>query len=100
MTNTRDKLNEAKYFLEKMREAASDPDKVRYELTAFLSASRSITQIMQKEFSGKPGFIDWYTQKQKEMAQNGTLKYLHRQRSITFHEHPVLPYPIKATSLN
>lgn len=98
MTNTRDKLNEAKHFLGKMSEATSELDKFRYELTAFLSASRSITQIMQKEFSGKSGFGDWYKQKQKEMEQNGTLKYLHRQRSITFHEHPVLPYPIQATS--
>jgi len=97
MTNTRDKLNEAKYFLEEMRRVSSDPTKFRYELMAFLAASRSITQIMQKEFSGKTGFIDWYVQKQGEMGDNPILKYLHRQRTISYHEHPVLQYPISIT---
>lgn len=97
MTNTRDKLNEGKHFLEEMKRVSSDPDKFRYELTAFLAASRSITQIMQKEFSGKTGFAEWYAQKQSEMEKNPTLKYLHRQRAITFHERPVLSYPIKVT---
>jgi len=97
MTNTRDKLNEAKYFLEEMKRVSSDPDKFRYELTAFLAASRSITQIMQKEFSEKTGFPDWYAKKQKEMESNSTLRYLHRQRAITYHERPVLSYPIRVT---
>lgn len=97
MTNTRDKLNEAKHFLEEMKRVSSDPNKFRYELTAFLAASRSITQIMQKEFSEKAGFTAWYTHQQGEMEKNPTLKYLHRQRAITFHERPVLSYPIKIT---
>ncbi len=97
MTNTRDKLNEAKHFLEEMKRVFSDPNKFRYELTAFLAASRSITQIMQKEFSRKTSFSDWYAQRQSEMKKNGTLKYLHRQRNISHHEHPVLQYPIDIT---
>ena len=97
MTNTRDKLNEAKHFLEEMKRVSSEPDKFRYELTAFLGASRSITQIMQKEFSEQSGFADWYAEKQREMGSNSILKYLHRQRSITYHERPVLSYPIRAT---
>lgn len=100
MTNTKDKLNEAKHFLEEMKRVSSDPNKFRYELTAFLAASRSITQIMQKEFSGKTGFDDWYTQKQGEMGDSPILKYLHRQRVISYHEHPVLPYPIVVTDQN
>ena len=98
MNNTWDKLKEAKHFLEEMKRVSHDSDKFRYELTAFLAASRSITQIMQKEFSEKPGFTSWYTQKQKDMENNPTLKYLHRQRSITFHERPVLSYPITITN--
>lgn len=97
MTNTRDKLNEAKFFLGEMRRVSSDSDQFRYTLTAFLAASRSITQIMQKEFSEKSGFSDWYAQKQSEMENNSILKYLHRQRALTYHERPVLPYPISVT---
>jgi hypothetical protein len=94
MTYTRDKLNEAKYFLEEMRIVSYDPDKFRYSLTAFLAASRSITLIMQKEFSKKTGFTDWYAPKRREMVNNPTLKYLYRQRNISQHERPVLQYPI------
>jgi len=81
MTNTKDKLNEAKHFLEEMKRVSSNLDKFRYELTAFLAASRSLTQIMQKEFSGKNGFIEWYSRQQNEMENNPTLKYLLRQRN-------------------
>lgn len=97
MTNNRDKLNEAKHFFEEMKRVSSDPNKFRYELTAFLAASRSITLIMQKEFSDKTGFTEWYVQKQNEMKNNPILKYLHRQRNISHHEHPVLQYPISIT---
>lgn len=97
MTNTKDKLNEAKFFLEEMIRVSSEIDKFRYMLTAFLAASRSITQIMQKEFSERAGFTEWYAQKREEMKRSPILKYLHEQRIITFHQRPVLQYPIGVT---
>jgi hypothetical protein len=97
MTNTRDKLNEAKHFLEEMQRVSFDPDKFRYELTALLAAVRSITLIMQNEFSGKIGFTDWYNQKRDKLENNSTLRYLLRQRNISHHERPVLEYPFDAT---
>ncbi|MCK5493540.1 MAG: hypothetical protein KAJ14_10560 [Candidatus Omnitrophica bacterium] len=96
MTNTRDKLNEAKFFLEEMKRVSLDVDKFRYMFTAFLAASRSITQIMQKEYSGIDGFKEWYAKKQEEMKNNGDLKYLLRQRNISSHIRPILPRPIRA----
>lgn len=100
MTHTRDKLNEAKYFLDELRRVSSDPDKFRYELTAFLSANRSITLIMQKEFSEKTGFPEWYEKKQCEMMRNPTLKYLNTQRVITFHIRPVISRPVTSVAQN
>lgn len=93
MTNTRDKLNGAKYFLEELERVFSDVNQFRHELTAFLATIRSITLIMQEEFSGKPGFSAWYDQKQSEMKNSSILKYLHRLRNISLHERPVLQYP-------
>ena len=52
---------------------------------------------MQKEFSEKLGFAEWYNQKQDGMERNGILKYLHRQRNISHHERPILQYPIGIT---
>lgn len=94
MTNTRDKLNEAKFFLEKMNRTLSDPTSFRYLLTAFLATGRSVEQIMKEEFAGKLGFSDWHAQKLIEMKNDPTLKYLFKQRNITQHERPVLQYPI------
>jgi hypothetical protein len=80
-----------------MKRISPQPDAFRYTYTAFLAALRSITQIMQKEFSGTDGFSVWYETKQKEMGNSSALKYLHRQRSLTYHERPALIYPIGVT---
>ncbi|MCD6209368.1 MAG: hypothetical protein J7J01_00480 [Methanophagales archaeon] len=50
-TDTREKLLEARYFLEQMKERQSDQDAFKYNLSAFLAAARSVTLIMQKEFA-------------------------------------------------
>ena len=94
MTNTRDKLNEAKHFLEEMKRFSPQTDAFRYTFTAFLSALRSITLVMQKEFSNASDFSEWYANKQTVMENHSVLKYLHRQRNLTHHERPVLIYPI------
>ena len=88
MTGTRDKLNETKYFFNRMDIVHRDSDAFRYEFTAFLSAARSVTQIMQNEYSKEPGFARWYSQKQDEMRKNPVLKYLHEQRRLSFHVRP------------
>ncbi len=97
MTNTRDKLNETKYFLNEMNRVCLNPDHFRYTLTAFLSASRSITQIMQAEFSNEVDFPEWYKQKQEELQKDSALKYLHAQRRLSYHARPILQYPIGIT---
>ena len=94
MTNIRDKLNEAKFFIIEMERVLSEPDNFRYMLTAFLAANRSITYIMQEEFDKKPGFKKWYAKKQSEMKINPILKYLHELRRVSCHVSPILQYPI------
>src|SRR5579859_1150275 len=74
--STRDKLEEARYFLQRMRETQSSPNyhHFRYELNAFLSAARSITNLpakrdkkdlwyMEKEFRHHPDYWIWYDKK-------------------------------------
>ncbi|MBI4170855.1 MAG: hypothetical protein HY514_04115, partial [Candidatus Aenigmarchaeota archaeon] len=45
------KLNEAKFFLKKMVEAEKNLDEFPYYTSAFISATRSITWALEKEFS-------------------------------------------------
>ena len=91
MTDTRDKLLETKYFLERMIEKQTDQDAFKYNLSAFLSAARSVTLIMQKEFAKVSSFKKWYTEKQTEMKSDKTMKLLNEKRSMTIHVQPVSP---------
>jgi len=57
MTDTQYKLNEASFFLERMKEANRDKNGLRYNLSAFLSAFCSVPEIMNIEFQKISGFI-------------------------------------------
>ncbi len=59
---TRRKLREAEYFLRKVRRLGRSPGSVReefwYELSAFLSAARSVTFVLQAE--AKDEYDTWF----------------------------------------
>ena len=91
ITDTREKLLEARYFLEQMKERQSDRDAFKYNLSAFLAAARSVTLIMQKEFGKAPGFKNWYAEKQSKMQSDKTMRLLNDKRVMTIHQQPVRP---------
>lgn len=91
MTDTREKLLEAKYFLERMKKELSDRDAFKYNLSAFLAAARSITLFMQKELNKTPDFKKWYAEKQSKMQNDKTMKFLNDKRRMTIHEQAVRP---------
>ncbi len=66
MRDTRDKLSEAEFFLERMRESQSDRDAFRYNLSAFLGAARSVRDFLHKEYENLPHFKEWWTEKGTE----------------------------------
>lgn len=98
MTQTRDKLDEARYFLERMEETQGRDysvtqrkrDAFKYDLVAFLSATRSITFLMQKEFkkaiNGSIDFETWYSTHQSQMKNDITMRFLLEQRNIAIHQ--------------
>ena len=91
MTDTRQKLLEAKYFLGRMIENQAERDAFKYNLSAFLAAFRSVTRIMKKEFDKIPGFTEWYSKREEEMETNARMKLLKDKRNITVHQQPVQP---------
>jgi len=98
MNNTREKLLEAKYFLERMIRKQSHRDAFKYNLSAFLAAARSVTFFMQKEFARVSGFKEWYSKKQAEMQSNNAMRFLNKKREMTIHQQPVRPYAQVNTS--
>jgi hypothetical protein len=111
MTETRDKLNEANYFLERMKDTQSSyyaatqrgRDAFRYDLGAFLSAARSVTFFMQKEYKGAVGkntnFETWYSLQQTQMKSDETMVFLLEQRNKAIHQGSVQPHGITAISV-
>jgi hypothetical protein len=62
MNQTISKLEEAKFFLVKMKESKNiDPDFTHY-LNAFISSARSIAWVMRAEYSKVSGWEEWYKQ--------------------------------------
>lgn len=56
----RGKLREARYFLDRMKETKTGPE-FKYNLSAFLSAARSVTFYLQKEYREDEEFDEWYS---------------------------------------
>jgi hypothetical protein len=86
------KLVEAEYFLSKSKEKLGDPYEFYFNLDAFLSAARSVTWIMQKEYSKHIGFNDWYINKQEKMRIDSDFKFFNDLRVATIHKKSVKPY--------
>ncbi len=84
----REKYQEASYFYTQMSKVSDEPDAFKYNLSAFLSAFRSVTLYLQAEFSSDPRFGSWYKEKRNEMPGDPILRLLNEQRRITVHERP------------
>ncbi len=89
MTAT-EKFGEALYFFKCMRETVNNVKTFPYNLSAFLSALRSITFYLKKQFERKDErFSEWDQEKQAEMKDDPLLKMLVNIRNETVHEKPI-----------
>ena len=89
MTNTRDKLNEASFFLSQMKIATNNKDSFRYYLSACVSALRSVTFFMQKEYAHTTNFSSWYNEKQTQLKADKISAFFNDQRVNTNHIRPI-----------
>lgn len=87
----KEKIEEAKYFYSKMIENYEFINYFKFNLSAFLSASRSVLQYAFKEVdpeenpSAKPEAKDWYD----NVMENPLLKFLRDERDDNIHVEPV-----------
>lgn len=84
---TRFKVNEASYFLSMMKQTFNDDsNNFIYNLNAFLSAARSITFFMQKQYAHKDGFNKWYDNEKENMKKDSDLVFLKKSRNEVLKE--------------
>lgn len=82
-----EKLLEAEHFLARLVHA--NGLEFQFELNAFLSASRSVTLVLQKAMSAVPGFTSWYAQQQARMKRDEAMRFFLELRNISQKEGPV-----------
>lgn len=69
------KIKEAEYFLQLLKEKKSSYQEFSFILSAFASAARSITFSLQASMSHYPNFKEWYEPRQKQLKENSLAKY-------------------------
>jgi hypothetical protein len=90
--NEKMKLGEANYFLLRMVEEYESVQNFLYNLSAFLSAARSVLQYTFNEVdpkenpNAKPRAKDWYEQ---SISGNPVLQFFRCKRNINIHREPV-----------
>jgi hypothetical protein len=105
MSTAREKLLKAEYFLQRMRENSSDRDAFKYNLSAFLSAVRSVRWVMRSEHRNKCSFKQWWKSKKKWAGLKNGEKlsditdpiraanvFFDETRNITIHTRSVQPH--------
>ena len=80
----RDKIQEAEFFLEEMKET-TDSEDFRFYLSAFLSASWAIFDLLGTEWSSKDEFEEWYSEEKTRFKTNPFLKFMWRARNGVCH---------------
>lgn len=83
----RNKLLEAQYFLNQMKSNTNNFEVFCYNLSAFLSASRSTLYFMRREVKGTEN-QRWYDDK---MRESEIFRFFTQKRDLTVHEKPVQP---------
>lgn len=84
----RQKFDEAAYFYNGMLANRTNVVVFPYYLSAFLSALRSVTFYLQKQYAEDDRFEGWYSQKQEEMKADSLLKTLKDKRDVAVHQEP------------
>lgn len=80
------KLEEAKYFFTQMMDYQQNRDIFIYNLSAFLSAARSVLQYAKEEAKSKPGGQAWYDNLMKSSPE---LKFFKDKRDLNVHDKPI-----------
>ena len=81
-----EKIKEAEYFYSQMLKETSDRDHFKFNLSAFLSAGRSVLQYAREEVQGKQKAQAWYD---AQVTANKITGFFKDKRDINIHAEPV-----------
>ena len=84
--NEKNKLREAKYFFKLMSRNKKNKEKFLYNVSAFLTAARSILQYSLEEAKNKINGQIWYD---NYISRNIILQFFKEKRDVNIHEKPI-----------
>lgn len=83
MNLAKDCLDKARFFAENARAAETrDQTQFRLFLETAIVWSRSVTLLLQKQYSKIPGFADWYANQQDELQADPLARFFLHQRNF------------------
>ena len=85
LEGTRHKLKEADFFLQQCKLTLDQPEILGYYLSAFISAARSVTFVLQVEIGKNHEFKAWYSEKQEYMKKDRIFSFFNSLRVETIH---------------
>lgn len=89
-SKTRAKLEEARFFLNKLKDKENwNGSVINYYLSAFISSSRSVLWIMRSEYKNVSGWEDWYDLLKPTVAQKAFIKNVTDIRNRSEKEEPL-----------
>ena len=80
------KLNEATYFYSRMLSETGNRENLLFDLSAFLSAARSVLQYSLKEAQTKSGGQQWY---EGHVTASRVLSFFKDKRDVNVHTKPI-----------
>lgn len=89
MENTEFRLNESKFFLERMKDSKDKSPEFEYHLNAYISSSRSVIWIMNSEYSKVNGWKKWYEDKGVSEEQKKLLDGIVKMRNRSVKQKPL-----------
>lgn len=89
MSKTRDKLEEAYFFLKKLEEHYTKPPDNNYYLSAFIGSSRSVTWVMKHEYSDIKGWKEWDNSRKPTLEEEDLLKNINEIRIRSVKKEPI-----------
>lgn len=83
-----ERLTEAEHFA---RQMCAEPDLtiLGYELNAFLSAARSVTFLLQKEFAHVDGFSTWWAEDRTTLGADSAARFFLELRNFSQKQGPI-----------
>lgn len=81
-----EKLREAAFFLNHLRESRCLSFDAPFYFSAFVSAARSVTHALQKSMKGVDGFDEWYKDTMVRLQTHALARYFKEVRNEVVHE--------------